>query len=100
MMNNTGDVTQKDLIVRMLSALFPGVKIYLFGSRAKGTHKFESDIDLALDLGRKLDLSEVAMAKNVLESVNILRNVDVVDLNGVPETLRKNILKEGILWQD
>jgi|GEM_PF-6263818 hypothetical protein len=31
MKNISGDVTQKDLIIRMLSALLPGVKIYLFG---------------------------------------------------------------------
>ncbi len=100
MKNISGDVTQKDLIIRMLSALFPGVKIYLFGSRAKGTHKFESDIDLALDMGRQLDISEIAMAKNVLEAVNILRKVDVVDLNSVPAGFRMNILKEGILWKE
>jgi len=40
MKNITGDVTQKDLIIRMLSALFPGVKIYLFGSRAKLRYKY------------------------------------------------------------
>jgi uncharacterized protein len=100
MKNNTGDVKQKDLIVRMLTALFPGVKIYLFGSRAKGTHKFESDIDLALDAGRTLDIGEVVKAKNVLEAVNILRNVDVIDLNRVSGELRDSILKEGLLWTE
>jgi predicted nucleotidyltransferase len=99
-MKNDHGVKQKDLIVRMLSALFPEAKIYLFGSRARGAHKFHSDIDLAVDMGRKMDLSEIAMAKNVLEAVNILRKVDVVDVNNVPEALRESIIKDGILWKD
>ncbi len=96
----SGGIAQKDLIIRMLGALLPGVKIYLFGSRAKGTYKDVSDIDLALDMGNKIDLSQIMMAKNVLEAVNILRKVDIVDLNRVPESLRQNILKDGILWKD
>ena len=78
MKNMSGGVAQKDLIVRMLSALFPDVKIYLFGSRATGKYNERSDIDLALDLGRKMDLSEIAKAKNVMEAINILRKVELV----------------------
>ncbi len=99
MKDNQG-VAQKELIIRMLSALLPGVKIYLFGSRARGTHKDISDIDLALDMGRQMDLSEIAQAQNVLEAVNVLHKVDVVDLRRVPEKLKSNILKEGIPWKE
>ncbi len=99
MKSHVGDFHQKDLIIRMLDALLPGVKIYLFGSRARGTHKFTSDIDLALDMGRKLDLSEIAQARNVLEAVDILRNVDIVDLHSVSPEMKKDILKEGIVWK-
>jgi predicted nucleotidyltransferase len=47
-------IKEKEIIIRLLDALFPGVKIYLFGSRARGTHRPTSDIDLALDAGREL----------------------------------------------
>ena len=43
-------VKEKDLIVGLLSVIFPDAKIYLFGSRARGDYKPESDIDLAIDL--------------------------------------------------
>lgn len=49
----------------------PNAKIYLFGSRARGTHKVTSDIDIALDAGRKLDMLELAQARNVLECLYI-----------------------------
>jgi predicted nucleotidyltransferase len=96
----SGGIKQKDLIIRMLSALLPGVKIYLFGSRAKVIYKDVSDVDLALDMGRKLDLSELAQAHNVLEAVNILHKIDIVDLNRVPEKLRASVLNEGIVWKE
>ncbi len=96
----SGGIKQKDLIIRMLSALLPGVKIYLFGSRAKGIYKDVSDVDLALDMGRKFDLSELAQAYNVLEAVNILHKIDIVDLNRVPEKLRASVLNEGIVWKE
>lgn len=98
--NNNQGVEQKELIIRMLDALLPGVKIYLFGSRAKGTYKDVSDVDLALDMGRKMDLSEIAKAKNVLEAVNVIHKVDIVDLQSIPERLRASILKEGIIWKE
>jgi predicted nucleotidyltransferase len=98
--NNNQGVEQKELIIRMLSALLPGVKIILFGSRARGTYKDISDVDLALDMGRKMDLSEIAMAMNIMEAVNILHKVDVVDLHRAPDKLKAAILKEGIVWKE
>jgi len=43
-------IKEQEIMVKLLQVLFPQVKIYLFGSRAKGTNAPESDIDLALDI--------------------------------------------------
>ncbi len=58
---NTG-ITEllKDKVVAVISALVPHAKIYLFGSRARGTAGERSDIDLALDAGEKLNFKELA----------------------------------------
>ena len=88
----------KEILIRMLSALFPGVKIYLFGSYARGTALRSSDIDIALDTGRELTLLEIAKAKNVIEALNIIIPVDVVCLNRIPQALREVIQTEGVLW--
>jgi predicted nucleotidyltransferase len=45
-------IQEKETIIRLLEALFPKVKIYLLGSRARGTYSVTSDIDLALDTGK------------------------------------------------
>lgn len=92
-------IKEQKTIVRLLDALFPGVKVYLFGSRARGTNRLASDIDLALDVGRQLSFLEVAQARTVLESLRIPEKIDVVDIYSVPEELKETILKEGVEWQ-
>ena len=91
-------IKEKDSIIKLLDALFPNVKIYLFGSRARGTARVTSDIDLALDAGHRLSSLELEKAKNVLSALNIPQSIDVVDLNSVPQAMREMILKEGIKW--
>ena len=93
-------IRQKELIIKMLEALFPHVIIYLFGSRARGTNRSNSDIDLALDTGKALSFLQIAQAKNVLEALNIPEMIDLVDLQSVNQELKEIIKKEGILWKN
>lgn len=90
----------KETMIRLLDALFPGVKIYLFGSRARGTHRETSDIDIAIDAGRELTIHEVAQARNVLDTFRIAQTIDVVDMHSIPDRLKEIILKEGIVWRN
>lgn len=91
---------EQDLIVRVLSALFPKATIYLFGSRARKTHQPGSDIDIAIDAKEKLHFREIMQAKDVMEALRIPYKVDVVDLNNIPKDLHDEILKEGIKWKN
>jgi len=92
-------IKEQERIIRLLDALFPKVKIYLFGSRAKGTNRPASDIDLALDAGRPLSFLEIAQARNVLESLYIAEKIDIVDMFSIPLALKETILKEGKIWK-
>lgn len=91
-------IKEKDTIIRLLTALFPNVKIYLFGSRARGTETVTSDIDLALDTGKELSVFDIEKAKNVLEALNVPQKIDIVDLNSIPLEMKQIILKEGQSW--
>lgn len=93
-------IKEQPIMMRLLDALFPDVKIYLFGSRARGTGRIASDIDLALDAGRKLTFLEIARARNVLDTLYIPEKIDLVDLNSVPIELKQTILKEGVTWKN
>ena len=49
-MENLGGLTQRDIetLLRIFSKFKEVKSVYLYGSRAKGTHKFGSDIDFAI----------------------------------------------------
>lgn len=74
--------------------------MYLFGSRARGNYTEVSDIDVAIDAGRKLSLTEKGQILSMIDALNIPQKTDLVDFNRAPQTLKDNILKEGILWKN
>ena len=94
------DPRYKDMILRAMEYHFPGTKVMLFGSRARGTNHPGSDIDIAIDAGKKADLHEIMRARLTLENTDIPFNMDLVDINRVPPELREAILKEGIVWKN
>lgn len=93
------DTIPKDKIVKVIEIFFPDAKIYLFGSRAKNTHNERSDIDIAIDAGRPMTLIEKGQINSMIDALNIPQNTDIVDFNRVPQALKDNILKDGILWK-
>jgi len=93
------NVPQEETMIQLLTVLFPAAKIYLFGSRARGDHTERSDIDIAIDLGRKMEIKEIAKARGVLEGLNTPQMIDVVDMNSISTDMKEFILKEGVLWK-
>ncbi len=89
----------KKKIVAVLTALFPDATIYLFGSRARGTHYARSDIDIALDTGKPLLRVDVGEARDMLAESNIPYKIDVVDVHSVSQEMREAIYREGIIWR-
>ena len=99
-MENTGIAPEvKKKIIGILNGLFGHPKIYLYGSRAKGTFRDRSDIDVAVDAGRDLDSSEIGEARSVLEATNIIYKIDVVDLSSAGPEFKEQILTGCIQWQ-
>jgi predicted nucleotidyltransferase len=91
---------QKEKLIGFLNVLFPGIKITLFGSRARGNFKDRSDYDLALDIGRKITRLELAQAQNAIEALNIPQTIDLADMHAIPKEMKEIILKEGVIWKD
>jgi len=89
----------KDKILGILTVLFPNAKIYLFGSRARGTHSEKSDIDIAIDEGKPVRPRRIGEANNMFAESNILYKIDVLDFRSVSETMKQFIITEGILWK-
>lgn len=98
---NTGiDERTKRIIIGVIKTLLPDAKIYLFGSRARGTQSERSDIDIAVDTGRKLKRVQVGEARDMINESHILYKVDIVDFQNISEEMRQHINKEGVLWKD
>ena len=89
----------KEKIIRLIMALLPDVKIYLFGSRARGTNHERSDIDIALDAGQKLPLVVIDEVASVLAETNIAYKIDVVDFHRISEAMQQDVKKEGVAWK-
>lgn len=92
--------SDKEKIIALISALLPKAKIILFGSRAAGSWRTGSDLDIAIDTGRRIKISDLGEIKSVLEGTNIPHSIDVVDYNFVDELMKKMIDQEGIKWKN
>ena len=82
-------------IITFLQYLFPGAKIYLYGSRAKQTFHDRSDIDLAIDAGKAVFLGE---ARDVMEALAIPYKIDLVDLHVISAEFKNEIMKTAVEW--
>lgn len=87
-------------IIAIVSALIPEAKIYLFGSRARGTNSEWADIDIALDAGKLLETRDVYELSCMLQESFIKYDIDVVDLYQVSDLMRDQILKDKIIWKN
>ena len=75
------------------------VRIYLFGSWARGEAKRSSDVDIAIESREDMSFL-IGEFREALENSCIVYNVDVVDMNFASESLCKKIREEGIVWKD
>ena len=75
------------------------VRIYLFGSWARGEAKRSSDVDIAIESRDDMSFL-IGEFREALENSCIVYNVDVVDMNFAAESLCKKIREEGIVWKD
>lgn len=94
------EIEQKDKIIKIIEMFFPNAKIYLFGSYAKGTARRGSDIDIAIDIGERMPLTQKGQIRSMIDVLNLIQNVDVVDFYAAPPELKNEILKHGILWKN
>jgi uncharacterized protein len=88
----------REQIIEIIKKHLPEAKIYLFGSRSRGTNHPGSDIDIAVDTSHKIDRSIIHKIKDELEDTTIPFFVDVIDWYSAEDTLKSQVKKDGILW--
>jgi type I restriction enzyme S subunit len=87
-------------IVRaILQRHVPGHEVWLFGSRANGTAKPFSDLDLAILSTQPLPLSILAELADDFSESDLPFKVDIVDWATTSESFRKVIEAERVILQ-
>ena len=76
------------------------VKVFLFGSQARGCATELSDIDLALLPEETVPVDWLSGLRDRLDDSLILCDVDLVDLTQASAKLKEKIEAEGIPWND
>jgi predicted nucleotidyltransferase len=84
------DITQNELalVQKILREGLPAAKVWVFGSRAKGTTRRGSDLDLAIDNGASLPSSVAAHLADAFEEAPLAYKVDIVDLHDITPEFR------------
>ncbi len=72
-------------------------RVCIFGSRAKGTYKDTSDIDIVM-YGEKLTHTLNTKIYYDIEELYLVYKIDLINFNSLSEKdkLRENIIKEGV----
>lgn len=89
----------KKVLIEIIEKHLPNCKIILYGSRARGDNSPGSDIDVAIDAGKKLSRFVVYRIANEIEETKIPFFVDVLDLQSADEAIRGQIKKDGVIWK-
>ena len=88
----------KELLLKKL--VNTEVSIYLFGSRANGTARATSDVDIGLDAKNQIDPLLFSDIVEAVEYSTIPYKVDIVDMTKVSPKFYDEIIKTGVKWKD
>ncbi|WP_298269499.1 nucleotidyltransferase family protein [Geobacter sp.] len=75
----------------------PDREVWVFGSRATGTAKQYSDLDLAVIGDTPLDFGRLALLENDFDESELPFKVDVVDWSTASESFRQVIRKTAVV---
>lgn len=87
---------------RTVLEIFGGqpVKVFLFGSRARGTHFPRSDIDIGILWDDRGAGRRITLLREQIESLNIPNKVEVVNFAEVSPAFRENAMRSAEIWQE
>ena len=85
------------IVLDLLAEYLPKAgKVWVFGSRATGRARRYSDLDLAIDAGRRLTLDECAILAEAFEESDLPYRVDIVDWHAIDDRFRSLIKAERV----
>jgi predicted nucleotidyltransferase len=90
----------QQMIKEILNEWVPGSRTALFGSRATGTAKKFSDVDLLIYAKRPISFRQMRQLKDAFSESRLPFRVDVVDASEVSKEFLSSIESKSIVIQD
>lgn len=84
----------REIVLRELAGA--PVQVYLFGSRARGTARRTSDVDVAVE--GPVPAGVLSRLREALEDSNVPVRVDVIELRDADDAFRARVLREAVPW--
>jgi uncharacterized protein len=80
------------IVIDILQKSLPSsTRVWVFGSRATGRARRYSDLDLAIDVGRRLTIDETAILREAFDECELPYRVDIVDWQAIDNRFRRLI---------
>jgi len=80
------------IVLDILDAHLPaGAAVWAFGSRVSGRARRYSDLDLAIDAGRRLTIDETATLRESFDESDLPYRVDIVDWQAISDEFHRLI---------
>ena len=86
----------KEFIKTSIKNILPNVKIYIYGSRVKGTAQKYSDVDIAIKCQEKIPFDKFLTLKAFFEDSTLPYQVDLIDLDSISEKF-SNLIKDDLV---
>lgn len=87
---------QRARVRQAVHAAVPNAKVYVFGSRATGTARPFSDLDLLFVDPPRLQWHQRAALVDLLEASDLPFCVDIVEADALPQGMRARVKKEHV----
>jgi predicted nucleotidyltransferase len=86
----------RELLCTILRQHVPDCTVWIFGSRARGSAKIMSDIDLALEGNGAIDQRRISNLREAFDESLLPMKVDIVDLYSIDAGFRNIIERQRI----
>lgn len=77
----------------------PGFKAYLFGLKLKDEEYFDLEMNIALDMGEKIDPAIIGNIYFDIKKELLPITIHIVDINDMSDFFKEKILSKGVLLQ-